>query len=93
MLEKTKVKKDQGTIWDFQAYAQVYRLFGGLSALAGFSYTTQERTILSVRNDQFLKAYIDAQLAAGVITKSPTPDFLKGVLTEARPFSIKIGSS
>lgn len=61
LLEKTKVKKVQGTIWDFQLYAQAYRLLGGLSALAGFSYTTQERTILSVRDDQFLKAYIDAQ--------------------------------
>lgn len=71
LLEKTKVKKDQGTMWDFQLYGEVYRLLGGLSALAGFSYTTQERTILSVRDSQFLKEYIDAQLAAGATSSTP----------------------
>lgn len=63
LLEKTKVKKVQGAIWDLQAYAQAYRVFGGLSALAGASYTTQERTILSVRDSEYLRAYIDAQKA------------------------------
>lgn len=71
LLEKAKVKKDQGSIWDAQLYAQAYRVFGGLSALVGFSYTTQERTILSVRDDNYLKTFIANQKAGGETASTP----------------------
>lgn len=71
ILEKAKVKKDQGSMWDFQLYAQLYRIFGGLSALVGFSYTTQERTILSVRDELYLKTFIENQKMGGATASTP----------------------
>lgn len=71
VLEKAKVKKDQGSIWDVQLYVQGYRLIGGLSALVGFSYTTQERTDLSVRDDNYLKTFIDDQKSGGATANTP----------------------
>ncbi|MCK4517387.1 hypothetical protein KAT92_01310 [Candidatus Babeliales bacterium] len=54
-LEKGKVSVDQGTEWDVTAYLKAERLVGGLSAGGGYSYTQQEKTLLTLKDDRVLK--------------------------------------
>lgn len=66
-LEKAKVKKDLGSIWDLLAYAEGREVIGALSVLLGVSYTKQERTQLSIRDDNYLKTFIKEQKALATI--------------------------
>ena len=54
-LEKGKVSVDQGTEWDVTAYLKAERLVGGFSAGGGYSYTQQEKTILTLKDERVLK--------------------------------------
>ena len=55
LLEKGTARVDYGSIWDVGIYAKADHLFGGFSALIGYSYTQQEKTKLSVVDNNFLK--------------------------------------
>lgn len=55
MLEKARASTDLGTMWDATAYLKIERLFGGFSALIGYSYTQQEDTHLTVYDPCYLK--------------------------------------
>lgn len=55
MLEKGKASVDQGTIWDATIYAKAERIFGGFSVLAAYSYTEQERTVLTLDDECVLR--------------------------------------
>lgn len=55
ILEMGRATTDRGSQWDVTGYVKAERVIGGLSALIGYSYTQQERTTLSLRDDCFLK--------------------------------------
>lgn len=54
VLEKGKASVDYGTIWDFIGYLKAENFVWGLSALLGYSFSTQEHTPLHVADDRFL---------------------------------------
>ena len=55
VLERGKASVDPGSIWDIGFYAKGERIFKGLSALAGYSYAQREKTLLRVKDSNFLK--------------------------------------
>jgi hypothetical protein len=55
LLEKGRATTDLGTLWDVTVYAKAEHLVGGLSALAGYSYTQQEDSTLLLRDENPLK--------------------------------------
>ena len=59
VLEKGKVTVDQGAIWDGTLYAKAERIFGGLSALIGYSFTQQEKTTLVLKDETTLKTALE----------------------------------
>jgi hypothetical protein len=63
VLEKGKATNDPGTKWDATGYIKFENIFGGFSALVGYSYTQQEKTNLTLKDDNVLKT----ALANGII--------------------------
>jgi len=53
-LEKGRVSVDQGTEWDVTVYAKAERLVGGFSAGGGYSYTQQEKSTVTLKDDSVL---------------------------------------
>jgi len=62
LLEKGRATADQGTLWDITAYAKAEDFFGGLSVLAAYSYTQQEKTKLTLKDNCILKSAIKDEL-------------------------------
>ncbi|KKQ33072.1 MAG: hypothetical protein US49_C0003G0100 [candidate division TM6 bacterium GW2011_GWF2_37_49] len=56
LLEKAFCTYNPGQEWDFGAHVQVGPFFG-LSFMAGYSYSRQEKAELTVRDHNFLKTY------------------------------------
>jgi len=59
ILEKGKATVDQGSIWDVTVYVKGERIFGGLSIMAGYSYTEQEETVLELKDECTLKTALE----------------------------------
>jgi len=55
VLEKAKVQRDPGTMWDIGAYAKLERILGGLSITGGYSFVQQEKTTLTLKDDSLLQ--------------------------------------
>lgn len=53
-LEKARVEIDPGTIWDIGGYLKLDKPFAGLYLLAGYSFTTQEKTRYVVKDPGIL---------------------------------------
>lgn len=51
LLEHGVANVEQGQVWDIGGYIKAERIFGGLSVLAGYSYTQQEQTTLVLMDD------------------------------------------
>jgi hypothetical protein len=54
LLEKGRATTDKGTQWDVTTYIKTERLVGGLSALLGYSYTQEEDTTLTLKDNTVL---------------------------------------
>lgn len=65
-LGRGKVSCDPGTIWNFAGYIKGEHLYRGLSITAGYTFARQEETWLSVKDDTFLSAYVNAQQQFGI---------------------------
>jgi hypothetical protein len=60
LLQKSFGKLDQGAIWDVCGYAQLG--FKGVFAKAGCSYTRQEDSVITIKDDCLLATYKQQQL-------------------------------
>ncbi len=63
VLDKGRAKIENGTIWNVTGYLRGDRIIQGLSLVAGYSYTKQERTTLNLNDDKFLQTFVDAEFA------------------------------
>lgn len=55
LLQKAHVKEDLGSMWDAGAYVKANLMVKGFDVLVGYSFSKQDRTILQVRDDNYLK--------------------------------------
>ena len=65
LLGRAKATTDPGTQWDVTVYGKAERIFGGLSAMIGYSYTQREADTLTLKDNDFLQT----ALLAGDIKK------------------------
>lgn len=54
-LAQARVDVDQGAVWDVSAFAKLHKVFYGLTAQAGYSFSRQEKTCLTIKDDNYLK--------------------------------------
>lgn len=55
VLETGHTKINPGTIWNIGAHAKAENIVGGLSTLIGVNFTQQEKTILTLKDNDFLQ--------------------------------------
>ena len=53
---QARVDVDQGAVWDVSAFAKLHKVFYGLTAQAGYSFSRQEKTCLTIKDNDYLKS-------------------------------------
>lgn len=59
---QARVGVDQGAVWDISAYAKLHKIFYGLVATVGYSFSRQEETRLTVKDEEYLKSAVNRYL-------------------------------
>lgn len=77
-LSSAWIHEKLGATWQIGGYVKVDRLLEGFNIILGYSFSAQDKTVIKVHDNNFLRTFIDAEAAAQVVNATTRNSMIAG---------------